>query len=85
MSDVPDDPYEPGQRWGDLDYGSWRPTTAQRVTAGSLLAIGAFLGANYHLKWGLLGEWDKPAFVVAISIGGLLLLRIMPVPIRRLE
>jgi alpha-beta hydrolase superfamily lysophospholipase len=55
------------------------------VTAGSLLAIGAFLGANYHLKWGLLGEWDKPAFVVAISIGGLLLLRIMPVPIRRLE
>ena len=78
MSGDSDDPYEPGQRWGDLDWGLWRPTTAQRVAAGSFLIVFAAVEANYQFRWGLLRNYDGAACAVVGFLGAVMLLRMLP-------
>jgi hypothetical protein len=85
MSEDERDVYERGQRWGDLDWGDWRPTTAQRVTAGFFLVAWTLLEANYRLKWGLLGDWGGTACAVIVVPGAVMLLRMLPASLRRRE
>ena len=83
MSDKPQDPYEPGQRWGDADWGSWRPTRAQRAAGGLIAVALPLFAANHGLKWGLLGKWSGPAVVAAYVISLVVVLRILPSSARR--
>jgi hypothetical protein len=85
MSEDERDVDEPGQRWGDLDWRDWHPTTAQRAASGLFLAVWVLLEANYRLKWGLLGDWKGTACAVIILAGAVMLLRMLPASLRRRE
>ncbi len=53
MSELDEDPYEPGQRRGDIDWGSWRPTINQRLAVGLFLVIWGLLERS-RVRWGIL-------------------------------
>jgi len=53
------------------------PTTAQRWIAGSYLAMLAFLLANSHFDWLLLGPYNSQASIVWTLVG-LVLTRFLP-------